>query len=361
MKKIALFTPSKQKYSETFIQLHIEGLDRVMWVYHDGEQPTKCNDVSFPKLSKWSIRLYNWRYGKKWGWEQWSLFRSLQRNKPDLVYVEYGTTAVANADVIELLHIPMVINFHGFDLSVYEILKRHQQKYEELFQNTTTRYVVVSRKMQNRIIQMGARPEAILYSPCGANVDYQNVSPKHEGKQFVMLGRLVEKKSPLSTIKAFHQVYLQHPLVRLSVIGTGPLLAICQDYVTQHDLSEAVHFHGVLDREAIKHVFSESCCFVQHSVVAENGDEEGTPVAVMEAMLAGLVVVSTRHAGIADIVQDNCGYLVDEHDIEGMALAMLQSINHLDVSSEMTKSAKQFILSNHTSDIHLQQINSFLS
>ena len=361
MKKIALFTPSKQTYSETFIQLHIEGLDSVMWVYHDGEQPTKCNDVSFPELSQWFIRLYNWRYGKKWGWEQWSLFRSLQRNKPDLVYIEYGTTAAANADVIELLNIPMVINFHGFDLSVDDILKRHQRKYEQLFQNTNNRYVVVSRKMQNRIIQMGAKPEAILYSPCGANVDYQNVSPRHYGRQFVMLGRMVEKKSPLSTIKAFHQVFLQDPLVKLSVIGIGPLLSICQDYVAQHDLSDAVHFHGVLDREAIKQVFSESCCFVQHSVVAENGDEEGTPVAVMEAMLAGLVVVSTRHAGIADIVQENCGYLVDEHDIEGMAKAMLKSINHLDVSLEMTKRAKQYILSNHTSDMHLQQINSFLS
>jgi hypothetical protein len=53
--------------------------------------------------------------------------------------------------------------------------------------------------------------------------------------------------------------------------------------------------------------------------------------------------------------------LVDENDIEGMANAMLESINHLDVSLEMTKSAKQYILSNHTSDIHVQQINSFLS
>jgi glycosyltransferase involved in cell wall biosynthesis len=81
----------------------------------------------------------------------------------------------------------------------------------------------------------------------------------------------------------------------------------------------------------------------------------------MEAMLAGLVVVSTRHAGIADIVQEGCGYLVNEHDVEAMAHAMLEVIQHLDISREMTKKAKQFILFNHTSDIHLQQINSFLS
>lgn len=361
MKKIALFTPSKHTYSETFIQLHIEGLNRVLWVYHDGEQPTKCNDVSFPKLSRWLIRFYNLWHGKKWGWEQWSLFLSLKRNRPEVVYIEYGTTAVANADVVEWLGIPMVINFHGFDLSVHEILKKHQLRYQALFQNTITRYVVVSKKMERRLVQMGARPDAILYSPCGANVEYQHVSPKSDGKQFVMLGRMVEKKSPLTTIKAFHMVFLQDPSVKLSVIGTGPLLAICQDYVDQHHLTQVVHFHGVLHRAAIKNVFSESCCFVQHSVVAENGDEEGTPVAVMEAMLTGLVVVSTRHAGIADIVQEGCGYLVNEHDVAAMAHAMLAAIQHLDISSEMTKKAKQFILSNHTSDIHLQQINSFMS
>jgi len=77
--------------------------------------------------------------------------------------------------------------------------------------------------------------------------------------------------------------------------------------------------------------------------------------------LAGLVVVSTRHAGIADIVQEGFGYLVDEHDVQAMAHAMLDVIQHLDISREMTKKAKQFVLSNHTSDIHLQQINSFLS
>ena len=68
MKRIALFTPSKHTYSETFIQLHIDGLNHVNWVYHDGEQPTKCNDVSFPPLSKWTIRFLNWRYNRKWGW-----------------------------------------------------------------------------------------------------------------------------------------------------------------------------------------------------------------------------------------------------------------------------------------------------
>ncbi|MEN9333625.1 MAG: hypothetical protein RLY35_805 [Bacteroidota bacterium] len=360
MKKIALFTPSKQTYSETFIQLHIEGLDKVLWVYHGGEQPKQCNEVPFPTLSKWRIRFYNWRWGKRWGWEQWSLYLSLRENKPDCVYLEYGTTAVANHEVIQMLQIPMVVNFHGFDLSVYEILRRNEHRYRALIQDPLLKFVVVSRKMQHRWMEMGADAHRILYSPCGANISFAQIQSDPNAKQFVMLGRMVEKKSPMSTLQAFHQVFLKDPEVRLAVIGSGPLLTACEDYVLANDLQNNVRFHGVLDREHIQDVFSKSCCFVQHSVVAENGDEEGTPVAVMEAMLAGLLVVSTRHAGIADIVHPESGYLVEEHDVIAMAEAMHRVILHPQQSKIMAAHAKEFILAHHTSAIHLRQINDFL-
>ena len=244
MRRIALFTPSKYTYSETFIQLHIDGLNHVNWVYHDGEQPTKCNDVSFPPLSKWTIRFLNWRYNRKWGWEQWSLFQSLKMNQPDVVYFEYGTTAVANIEVVELLNIATITNFHGFDISVFDILKKNQERYRNLFLNTNNRFVVVSKKMLNRIVEMGAREKSILYSPCGANMEYQKIVPNLNSKQFVMLGRLVEKKSPLSSIKAFYQVYQKDKEVRLAIIGNGPLMSNCEEFVQQNNLTDVVVFHG---------------------------------------------------------------------------------------------------------------------
>ena len=251
MRKIALFTPSKQTYSETFIQLHIDGLDSVMWVYHDGEQPKRCNDALFPALSKWRIRFYNWKWRKKWGWEQWSLHRSLKLNSPDLIYIEYGTTAVANHEVIQMLQIPMVVNFHGFDLSEYEILRRNEQGYQALIKDPMVKFVVVSRKMQQRLIQMGADIKKLLYSPCGANVSFAQVQVSPHSKQFVMLGRMVEKKSPLTTLKAFQQVLLRDKSVRLAVIGAGPLLSKCQDFVQFHGLSDCVQFLGVMNREQV--------------------------------------------------------------------------------------------------------------
>ena len=63
--------------------------------------------------------------------------------------------------------------------------------------------------------------------------------------------------------------------------------------------------------------------FVQHSVTAPNGDIEGFPTAIAEAMSAELCVVSTRHSGIPEHVHDGeTGLVVDEGDVEGMAAAL---------------------------------------
>ncbi len=64
---------------------------------------------------------------------------------------------------------------------------------------------------------------------------------------------------------------------------------------------------------------------MQHSVVAPNGDEEGLPVSITEALAAGLPVVSTRHSGIPEAVRENeCGLLVEEKDVAGMSAAMIR-------------------------------------
>ena len=70
--------------------------------------------------------------------------------------------------------------------------------------------------------------------------------------------------------------------------------------------------------ELVQHLKS-STAFAQHSITAENGDMEGTPVGIVEASYAGLPVISTFHAGIPDVINNReTGLLVEEHDVEEM-------------------------------------------
>jgi len=108
------------------------------------------------------------------------------------------------------------------------------------------------------------------------------------------------------------------------MLGDGPLLPGCRELVKSLAIEEGVTFLGAQPPSVVREEMRRARCFVQHSVVASSGDSEGTPVAILEAGATGLPVVSTRHAGIPDVVvEGETGLLVAEHDVEGMAQCML--------------------------------------
>ena len=80
--------------------------------------------------------------------------------------------------------------------------------------------------------------------------------------------------------------------------------------------------HGAQSSDYVKARLREADLFIQHSITnPKTGDEEGLPVAILEAMSYGLPVVSTVHAGIPEAVIDGkTGFLVNEADCEGMAM-----------------------------------------
>ena len=107
------------------------------------------------------------------------------------------------------------------------------------------------------------------------------------------------------------------------MVGHGPLLVSARLSVEALGLQERVHFLGVCTQDRLAQLMRELRGFVRHSMVAPDGDSEGNPVAVMEAQLSGLPVMATRHSGIPDLVLDGeTGFLVQEQDFEGMAIAM---------------------------------------
>jgi colanic acid/amylovoran biosynthesis glycosyltransferase len=86
---------------------------------------------------------------------------------------------------------------------------------------------------------------------------------------------------------------------------------------------------------------------VQHSVVAESGDSEGTPVAVLEAGASGLPVLATRHAGIPDVVvEGTTGLLVDERDVDGMAEHMVRVLRDPALAGALGRAARAHVAEN---------------
>ena len=149
----------------------------------------------------------------------------------------------------------------------------------------------------------------------------------------------------------------QHPDARLDIIGDGPLRNVCMQLCKGLGIAEQVVFHGARAHDEVVNYLKCSRCFIQHSVRAIDGDHEGTPVAVLEAMGMGLPVVATRHGGIMDVIEDGVsGSLVDEFDVNGMALAMIKYADDPMLAQQVGEVARGVVLAEWTSDKSIERL-----
>src|SRR5690606_14972407 len=110
-------------------------------------------------------------------------------------------------------------------------------------------------------------------------------------------------------------------------------------------IDHAVTFLGNLGHDSVCAEMKNARALVQHSIRATNGDSEGTPNAIMEAGASGLPVVSTRHAGIPDVViEGTTGFLVDERDTDAMAVHMLTLAQNPNLAAKMGQAARLRII-----------------
>jgi colanic acid/amylovoran biosynthesis glycosyltransferase len=337
MMKIGLFTPNQNPYSETFVQQHKLGLKDKVFYYYGSGLGTKLEGQP-PLVSKvkhiW-LKLLSKVLKKPSSYIKHTIIcDSLKKNNIDVVLVEYGIHAHAILPIIKKAKIPMVVHFHGYDASVPSAIEKCNN-YKEVFEYAS-KIIVVSKVMQQMLTDLGCPEGKLIYNPCGPRPEFEEVSPVFLNKQFISIGRFVDKKAPYYTLLAFKKVVDNYPDAILKMAGNGVLLNTCENLVKHLKLEKNVQFLGVISVEEFKKELSQSAAFVQHSVRASNGDMEGTPVSIMEAGLAGIPVISTYHAGISDVIVHNkTGLLCKEHDVDGMAKHMIKVLDNLDFAKTL--------------------------
>jgi glycosyltransferase involved in cell wall biosynthesis len=344
---VLVVSPLRGGYSETFIRAQMEGLPSRVEVLF-GHWPQFETETGGPVMPRWVrrvrrvVRIASRGRGSEARLDLLWLAWYLRRRRVQIVLAQYGPTGAAWVRACKLLSLPLVTHFHGFDAYDEAVLQQQREAYKGLFAAGDA-FVAVSRDMERQLVALGAPRMRVHYIPSGVDAErFRGARPASAPPRFISVGRFVEKKGQLLTLLAFRRLLDGAPDARLSLVGDGPLLDVCQQLASALDMSHAVEFAGVRTPNEIAEMFREARAYVQHSVRAPNGDSEGTPVAVLEAAVSGLPVIATRHGGIPDAIEDGAsGYLVAEGDFERMAACMLQLARDPELAGAMGRRARE--------------------
>ena len=116
-------------------------------------------------------------------------------------------------------------------------------------------------------------------------------------------------------IEACRQLKARGVDFRYRILGIGPWERRLRTLIEQYELETHVEMPGFKPSHEVKAMLDEADVFLLPSVTGADGDMEGIPVALMEAMAVGIPVVSTLHSGIPELIKsDHSGWLVPENN-----------------------------------------------
>lgn len=152
---------------------------------------------------------------------------------------------------------------------------------------------------------------------------FQPVSlPEGEPLRILSVGRPVEKKGHAYLIEACQLLQEQGVDFTCDIIGEGPLREKLETRIAEHDLQKRVRLLGARPHAVVREALSECNVFALACVIAEDGDRDGMPVSLAEAMACGVPVVSTDIVGLPELIQNGAGLLVLPRDAASLAQAL---------------------------------------
>lgn len=269
-------------------------------------------------------------------------------NKPDVAYIEYGSSAVLCYKYLVANQIPFIVHVHGHDVTsatndpIYKTELQQVYKYADAI-------ITPSEHIKRVIVTQGCKPDKVHAIYPVTNLEAIKEPDLNLRRSIpptvIFLGRLTHKKNPLALIYAFHLVIKQIPNAQLKILGDGELRSEVESLVSELNLSNNIKLFGVVDREIAFKNLSESNIYAQHSVTSNSGDQEGFPVSLAEAAAHALPIVSSIHSGITEnIIEGKTGFLVQEYDYETMAEKIIYLIKNPTVAEQMGKAGRKHIM-----------------
>ncbi len=273
--------------------------------------------------------------------------RQLKDGPYDIVHSQYGTLGkgVISLKTSGLLPVKHLTSFRGHDITQH--LTSTEGFYDQLFKKGDL-FLPVSKSLKQRLVDRGCDEKKIDVLHSGINCDRFRYQPrflkKDEPVKILTVARLVEMKGVSYGIKAVARLIESGRSVCYRVAGDGALRSELEQLIQQLGMGNSIQLLGWKDHQGLAQLMDDTHVLLTPSVTASNGEQEGIPNVVKEAMAMGIPVVGTFHSGVPELVENGVsGYLAPERDSDKLAECLVKLINNSDKWPEMGKAGRQKI------------------
>lgn len=266
---------------------------------------------------------------------------------PSLVHAHFGWAAHYGFVLADRLGVPIVATFHASDVTTYPgpaPAEGTSPMYAAVFPKLH-HACVVSHFVEAKLRGLGWEGPVDVIPP-GVHLDRfpMRTAPPSGPPRLAFVGRLVERKGPDLVLEALARVRATHPDASLSIVGEGPERVALERLAATLGVADAVRFCGVQGPEGVRAVLEAAHVFVLPSRTMPDGEVEGSPVVLKEAMAVGVAVVATHHAGIPEVVAPALrDELVPENDPDALALRIVSILAGVEGRAERSRVGRAWV------------------
>jgi colanic acid/amylovoran biosynthesis glycosyltransferase len=276
--------------------------------------------------------------------------RVLNKSDSQLLHIYFGHIAVLLRPLIRHWPKRTIVSFHGADVLVDMQKPAHRSGTEEML-SLVRRVLVRSQSLRQAVIDLGCAPEKIEIQRAGVPLNQfpfkERRVPGNGAWQVLQVGRLIEKKGLKTALRAFAKFRKEFPSAKLTIAGEGLQLGELQSLTRELQIASSVDFAGFVSQEKLRELFYSSHLFLHPSETGLDGNQEGVPNSMLEAMSTGLPVFATQHGGIPEAVEHNSGgILVEERDYESLADALIDCAKGSARLAAMGRAASESVAKN---------------
>jgi len=306
------------------------------------------------------VRAAPWQISRQ---EVSALVHVLDEARARLLHIYFGHIAVHLLPLIRAWRNPSIVSFHGADVMVDLEKPAYRAATKEMLQ--TVRLVLVrSESLGRALTEIGCPTGKIRIQRTGIPVDElpfrDRAWPTDGAWKFLQACRLIEKKGLRTSLAAFAKFATRYPPATFTIAGEGPLRSELEARAHELGVGDRVLFPGFVSQTHLRDSFYGSHIFLHPSERGADGNQEGVPNSMLEAMASGLPVFATKHGGIPEAIEHGkSGVLVSEGDDGALASALLDAASNPATLTALARHGAEAVRLNFEQNAQTRKLEEF--